>query len=287
MLNRVLGIVHRQHWAGLEPPFEKTIYLSQGASLWIILSRRGNPETFVKFSRLVSLELEATRCGLASQSFPDHAPQFIGYHRDDDLHVLASRAEQFRTVTATMTQSAVDAQAVRHGLVGYFKQQSLQAQAAHTNVAADWLHRLEAYYADHDLARIARQSLGEVRAQLSNLPVARQHGDLVMNNLGLRPSGSLVVFDWEDFGEIGLPGLDLFTLEYSFEHEASRARAAGQRSHPDRYLDLEACCDAQHLSVAGYRGLRVAHALAFLYLKRNYGPEIQGRLRDHILSLAG
>ncbi|MBY0469129.1 MAG: hypothetical protein K2Q07_09155 [Burkholderiaceae bacterium] len=287
MLKRVLGIVHRQRWADLDPPFEKTIYLSQGASLWLILSRRGNPETFVKFSRLVSLEVEAERCGLASQSFPDHAPQFIGHHQDDELHVLASRAEQFRTVTATMTESANDAQAVRRGLVGYFKQQSLQIQAAHAPAATEWLQRLEAYYADHDLARIARQSLGEVRAQLSNLPVARQHGDLVMNNLGLRPSGGLIVFDWEDFGEIGLPGLDLFTLEFSFEHESSRARAQGQRSHPDKYLDLAACCEAQRLSVAGYHALRVAHALAFLYLKRNYGPEIQGRLREHILSLAG
>lgn len=287
MLSRVLGIVRQQGWADLDPSCEKTIYLSQGASLWIILSRGGNAEVFVKFSQLVSLEIEAARCGLASTSFPDHAPAFIGYHRDDDLHVLASRAEQFRTVTATMTESARDARAARNGLVGYFRQQSLQAQTAHARTPTDWLQRLEAYYADHDLAPIARQSLGAVRAQLPKLPLARQHGDLVMNNLGLRPCGSLVVFDWEDFGDMDLPGLDLFTLEYSFEHEAARARAQGQRSHPDKILDLDACCAAQRLSVADYRALRVAHALAFLYLKRNYGPEIQGRLRQHILSFAG
>ena len=286
MLNRVLDIVHRQGWADLDLPCEKTIYLSQGASLWIILSRAGHAEAFVKFSRLVSLEVEAARCGLASASFPDHAPPFIGYHQQDDLHVLASRAEQFRTVTATMTESSADAQAVREGLVGYFKQQSLQANSANAIAPTDWLQRLEAHYADHDLAGIARHSLGKVRAQLPRLIPARQHGDLVMNNLGLRPCGSLVVFDWEDFGEVGLPGLDLFTLEYSFEHEAARARAQGQRSHPDKFIDLDACCAAQHLSVADYRSLRVAHALAFLYLKRNYGPEIQGRLRNHILSLA-
>lgn len=287
MLSRVLDIVRRQGWAELDPPCEKTIYLSQGASLWIILSRGGNAEAFVKFSRLVSLEVEAARCGLASASFPDHAPRFIGYHRDGDLHVLASRAEQFRTVTATMTESSSDSRAVRNGLVGYFRQQSLQAHTAHATASTDWLQRLETHYLGHDLAAIARQSLGALRAQLPKLTLARQHGDLVMNNLGLRPSGSLVVFDWEDFGEVDLPGLDLFTLEYSFEHEAVRARAQGQRSHPDKVLDIEACCAAQHLSVADYRALRVAHALAFLYLKRNYGPEIQGRLRHHILSLAG
>ena len=286
MLNRVLGIVHRQGWVDLDPPCEKTIYLSQGASLWIILSRDGSPQAFVKFSRLVSLEVEAARCALASQSFPVHAPSFIGYHREDDLHVLASRAEQFRTVTATMTESTHDAQTVRRGLVGYFEQQSLQAQTA-SSPSTDWLQRLEAHFADHDLARIARQSLGEVRAQLSKLTPIRQHGDLVMNNLGLRPCGSLIVFDWEDFGDLSLPGLDLFTLEYSFEHEAARARAQGQRSHPGKLLDLEACCSAQGMSVADYRALRVAHALAFLYLKRNYGPEIQARLRNHILSLTG
>lgn len=287
MLSRVIDIVRRQGWADLDSPCEKTIYLSQGASLWIILSRGGNAEAFVKFSRLVSLEVEAARCAQASRSFPEHAPSFIGYHREDDLHVLASRAEQFRTVTATMTESARDAQAVRRGLVGYFEQQSLQAQTASSSASTDWLQRLEAYFSDHELARIARQSLSKVRANLSTLALVPQHGDLVMNNLGLRPSGSLVVFDWEDFGEVGLPGLDLFTLEYSFEHEAARARTLGQRSHPEKVLDLDACCAAQRLSVADYRALRVAHALAFLYLKRNYGPEIQGRLRHHILSLAG
>ena len=285
MLNRVLGIVRRQQWVELDPPCEKTIYLSQGASLWVILSRHGNPEAFVKFSRLVSLETEAGRCALASRCFPDHAPQFIGYRQEEELHVLASRAEQFRTVTATMTESRDDSLAIQHGLLAYFKQQGRQAQVSHTTSSFDWLERLEAYFADHDLAGTARRAFGEVRTALLSLTPASQHGDLVMNNLGLRPSGRLVIFDWEDFGDVGLPGLDLFTLEYSFEHEASLARTRGQRSRPERFLDLAACCDAQGMSVASYHALRIAHALAFLYIKRNYGPEIQGRLRHYIAAL--
>ena len=38
-----------------------------------------------------------------------------------------------------------------------------------------------------------------------------QHGDFAINNIGRR-NGQLVFFDWEDFGEISLPGFDLAIL---------------------------------------------------------------------------
>ena len=282
MLNTVLGMVRQAGWADLDRPFEKTIYLSRGASLWVILSREGKPETFVKFSRLGSLEVEAARCALASATYPAHAPRFIGYRRQENLHVLASQAEQFRAVTATMTESRGVARAVRSGLIAYFERQAQLATAPVPERSTEWLDQVEAYYAAHELAPVARRTLKEVRTRLGEWRATCQHGDLVMNNLGLRPAGNLIIFDWEDFGAVALPGLDLFTLEFSLEHDAKLARARGQVLHPEKILDIASCCAAQNLSVGDYKGLRLAHALAFLFIKRKYGPEIQGRLRDLI-----
>ena len=282
MLNSVLGIVRQEGWADLDRPFEKTIYLSQGASLWFILSRQGIPETFVKFNSLGSLEVEAARCALACVAFPAHAPRFIGYRCQGNLHVLASQAEQFRAVTATMTESRGEARAVKNGLIAFFVRQAQQALASVQDRSTGWLEQVEAYYAVHELAPVARRTLEKVRTRLGEWPATCQHGDLVMNNLGLRPTGSLIIFDWEDFGAVALPGLDLFTLEYSLEYSAKLARASGQVSRPERFLDIAACCAAQNLTIGDYKSLRLAHALTFLFIKRNYGPEIQGRLRELI-----
>ena len=72
-----------------------------------------------------------------------------------------------------------------------------------------------------------------LRAALQTLPPLPQHGDLVLNNLGLRPDRGLVVFDWEDYAATSLPGLDLFTLENSIqqdlEAQSSMSRAGLSR----------------------------------------------------------
>lgn len=46
---------------------------------------------------------------------------------------------------------------------------------------------------------------------LKALPIIPQHGDLAINNVALTPSG-LILFDWEDYSFIKLPGFDLCIL---------------------------------------------------------------------------
>ena len=49
-------------------------------------------------------------------------------------------------------------------------------------------------------------------AALDRLPHVSQHGDLVINNLG-RAARGMVIFDWEDFGRVTLPGFDVARLD--------------------------------------------------------------------------
>ncbi len=52
---------------------------------------------------------------------------------------------------------------------------------------------------------------------IQDLPSISQHGDLGLTNIGKTPDG-IIVFDWEDYGIINVPGFDLFTLLISGCH---------------------------------------------------------------------
>lgn len=46
---------------------------------------------------------------------------------------------------------------------------------------------------------------------LNNMPFIPQHGDLAINNVGKTDTG-IIVFDWEDYGLINIPGFDLCVM---------------------------------------------------------------------------
>ncbi|HMO46584.1 MAG TPA: phosphotransferase [Rubrivivax sp.] len=278
MLNEVLHVVQQQGWFDTRQPYEKAIYLSQGASLWMILTRRGQPQLFVKFSRLVSLETEAQRFARASLAHPEHAPRFVGYIRHGELHVMATGAVDFRAVTIDMVARPAAAERLRQALAAYF------TGAAEPVASHAWAQEVERYFQAQATQPPVATGLCRLRAALPSLPARPQHGDLVLNNLGLRPDGRLIVFDWEDYGEVALPGLDLFTLEMSLQ-EAAQQQGTRGRVDTAPALDIDGWCASQGISPAQHRELRLCHALVFRYLKRKYGPEIQARLDALIAAL--
>lgn len=278
MLTQVLDIVHRQGWFDTGVPFEKTIYLSHGATLSMTLTRGGTPWVFVKFSRLVSLELEAARLAHAGRLHPDFAPHLLGYHRCDNLHVIATRALEFTAVSIDMTARRSKAAHLKQALSQFFgASTAMRPPATHA-----WVDDLARYFHGRTPNPTVEAVLRQLQAALPKLPAILQHGDLVLNNLGLRANGGLAIFDWEDFGAVALPGLDLFTLEFSFQSEMKQAHERGQRACADAALDIDAWCHAQGLEPELHRALRPCHALAFRYLKRGYGPEIRARLDGFI-----
>jgi hypothetical protein len=107
---------------------------------------------------------------------------------------------------------------------------------------------------------------------LEALPPVLQHGDLALNNLGLAPRG-VVIFDWEDFGEVTAPGYDLCVLICSavdFDPETMTALIA--RRGPDWLTTIVArYCAAAGLRVEDFFRMVPLHLLAFLQLKRRHG----------------
>jgi hypothetical protein len=52
-------------------------------------------------------------------------------------------------------------------------------------------------------------------SEIQLLPHIMQHGDFLQNNIGMH-KGDIYIFDWEDFGQVKLPGYDLFLFLFSF-----------------------------------------------------------------------
>lgn len=284
MLKRVLDIVGTEDWFDTAQPFEKTILLTHGAAHCVTLSRAGRPELFVKFSELTSLATEAQRCRRASGDFAGVAPGFVGYLARAGLDVLATKAESFGHVTAELLGQRGARVRVLNGLERYFTLMRAAApQAAAAPGPAHGFDDLAAYFATANGTPCTAAAIELLRHAMPQLPAMPQHGDLVTNNLGLRPDGSLVVFDWEDYGALTLPGLDLFTLETSLRAPAAARGAGGGMSAQA----VERCCAALELAPDAYRRLAPAYALAFRYLKRNYSPEIRARIDALLEQVSG
>ncbi|MBN8507270.1 MAG: hypothetical protein J0L57_01515 [Burkholderiales bacterium] len=284
-MSEVLATIHARGWFDTSRVYAKNIYLSQGASLSMVLTRHGRPDTFVKFSDLVDLEIEAERCAAAARAYPDHAPHFVGYARSGVLNLLVTRAVDFAAVTVDVLGSAQDAPAVREGLIRFFQRARSLGSPKQEPQPRPWWRSVHDFYREHPLRDLAEPALDELGPLLCRLPSIPQHGDLVMNNLGICDDRQLVVFDWEDFGAVALPGLDLFTLEYSFGQAADWARAHGRAGDLSHAFDPTALQEALGLDPDAYSRLRLPCALVFRYLKRNYGPDIQARLEEVIQTL--
>lgn len=114
--------------------------------------------------------------------------------------------------------------------------------------------------------------------EMDRLPHVRQHGDLVIINVGLRRDG-IVVFDWEDFGRLTLPGVDALTLLLSATDFDGRRLRSLMRSSPAAGGECEpflrSACEALSLDAGLFRRLVPLYLLEFLYLKYDYGTRIQ------------
>lgn len=277
MLSKALEQVHLRGWFDTSRAYEKALYLSQGASQSMLLSRDGHAELFVKFSLLTSLETEALRTRVASERFPSLVPAFVGYARCSGFDLLASRAIYCRDPRVACPVGSGDWPTLASGLERFFRLVREQA-AIRTTLDVDrsvWVAALQAFAGTLRLPDLALRSLALIQHHLSALPPTAQHGDLVVNNLGLSEQGRLVIFDWEDWGAIDLPGLDLFTMEFSLGTLWTK-RLEVRRSW----------CDALGIEEALYHELLPGYALVFRYLKRNYGVSIQHRGEELMKRLA-
>jgi len=119
---------------------------------------------------------------------------------------------------------------------------------------------------------------------LDDLPSIPQHGDFTVNNLGVSDKG-LVVFDWEDYGKVGLPGFDVCMLiasDLRLQPNRLRALVRGEMQCPGYATLIAKACPLIGLTPELFLRLVPLYLVVFLDLKRDYGQSIRVAVKQLI-----
>ena len=274
-----------RHWFDTSRPYEKSVLLSRGSGVSMLLTRDGKLDTHVKFSESTKLGEEAERCAAAGLAYPRVAARFVGHAHQDGLDILATQAVDHVALSPLDLARTDLGDPIRRGLLAYFASMGAAQAPLLPSVVAnrDLVPSLRQFFAGLPIAPLALRYLDDrLHAQVRDLPDLPQHGDFVINNLGLGADG-LVIFDWEDFGRLNLPGLDLYTLRMSAGWGLPAALAAAAPSQRHLPALVQRLCSVLGLTLVDFEALIPLYLLAFRFLKRAYGAEVRARM-DALLS---
>jgi len=217
---------------------------------------------------------EYDSCRAAWRSFPDYAPEPLGQYFAGEWEIIVLRGIEHDYL------SVGDIGRDRQQLVGklstYFDA-SRQAQLAPGVPHREFLRGVRERTTDANAAAVLDQWI--LNRELDQLPFIAQHGDFTVNNLALS-KGRLVIFDWEDFGSVCLPGLDLCTAIASDARLDALRLGAVTRGAYARLVDNS--CPPLGLTPKLFLRLIPLYLTVFLDLKRGYAETIRHSIRQLI-----
>jgi hypothetical protein len=163
----------------------------------------------VKVSK-TSLEREYQALRAVERALPLNVPHVVMLTRLDDMDALITKGVSYSCIRGLTPSLATFVQ--RYQCV----QSASPVFALPTSVThRDCLRDMIASSAPEGFERYATGWLTSAASEfLDSLPAVRQHGDLMPMNLGVIRD-DYVIFDWEDFGRVVLPGFDfcMFLLD--------------------------------------------------------------------------
>lgn len=236
----------------------------------------------IKASEFVNLEREYQCYQRAWTDFPGFVPRPLGYAIREQWHIMVSTGVRHSSFPASLLRNfgRQEPQPVSD-LLRFFeathRYELPPGNSPHGALVSD----LASFFEPTRYAALAMRWVAYSQLHgLELMPQSPQHGDFVLNNLA-SSGGRLVVFDWEDYGNVNLGGLDLATLCISVWGEDPTM----VRTLMDVRVKLNAPMDLFVRKACGLAGIEFdvfrrqipLYVLTFLYLKRNYGEAVQLR----------
>lgn len=218
-------------------------------------------------------------------------PQPLAFFRIGKLSCMVAEGVDFHIVTGPSLLKATAATPVVRELLAFFDYAAGALTAPGSLARVDDLGEIltARYVGTEQEPLCARVLESSDLAALRALPAQRQHGDFVPNNFGMR-DGRLVIFDWEDFGKVDVPGFDLAVLLGSLvDFHPVRLRAmrdawlARVPDAPAPWLD-EACRRSRIDTCLFLRSLPFYLSL-FMWLKDRYSPAIRLKVNRAVVAL--
>jgi hypothetical protein len=247
----------------------------------------------VKVSEFLDLSEQYERYVQAWTDYPSFVPRPLGHRARNEWNMMVTEGVHHVVIrrSEVLRPRWRGAGVLQQQLWSYFASRRSQSDAvAAPQEQSELLDRLAAHFDSSPLARVANTCITRaVALGAESIPGRPQHCDFVRNNIG-RAGSRLVVFDWEDYAKISLPGLDICTLCLSLlggGDDAVRAMMLSERGGLDAagVAFLEQACKGQGIEPALFRRLVPLYLLVFLYLKRNYGPSVRQRIAALLFAL--
>jgi hypothetical protein len=246
----------------------------------------------IKASQFIDLSREFSTYQRAWADYPDFVPRPHGYCTRGRWQMMISEGiahDPFSPKLLTKFDEQHIPLLVRD-LLRYFESGKKRAPSVHA-AHAQLLRTLELHFAATPYVALAKQWIKHALANgVHSVPTVAQHGDFVVNNLAITTSARLAIFDWEDYGQIALQGMDLASLTISAwgaDPELIRALAQPHADLPQPLLAfLRRACIASGIEFEHFRILIPLYVLVFLYLKRNYGSNVQRMFGDLLRHLS-
>ena len=246
---------------------------------------------YLRMADAYDLEPEYRIAMAVGQAVGRFVPQVLAFIREGDLSCIVLEGVEFTVLSGTAVRTTKPSDALGRELLAYFGHASRSLAMADQRVALNTLvESVENRYRGTPQEPLWNRVLSATNLQqLAALPSQRQHGDFVPNNFGMRPQG-LVIFDWEDFGRVDLPGFDLAVLLGSLVDfdptELRGLRDAALTGHGA--LQVPWLRDACRIAGVEQRSLLRAlpfHLLLFMWLKDRYSKAIRDRVSLAVESL--
>ncbi len=201
----------------------------------------------------------------------DIVPQPLAFGKAEGFEMLACRGVRHRILIRRRLPTS-NTVLVR-GICGYLERSAqhfrLEGRVPHSTE----LERVVSALGDEEVQTVLNRYVDTIDiSAMDHLPHVQQHGDFSFNNIGLQRNG-IIVFDWEDFGRVLLPGFDISTLITSWlDHDLSRIQFLLRQGEP-RFLDnlIGEFCRCHSIERHLFGALLPIYYTIFLRIKKFYG----------------
>jgi len=184
------------------------VFFNKGASVFIKIATK----QINLHSGIQKLRKEYDACLQYSESYPNLLPVPILFKQIDSYDILVTEGirHDFLNLNNIFQTKQNSSNQFQKFLIG--KERIIYSANNDLNknlIAFDQALNLLPDYLIKDIQKISMAH--DWNKILGTLPVIPQHGDLTINNIGLAATG-LIIFDWEDYALVNIPGFDLSTL---------------------------------------------------------------------------
>jgi hypothetical protein len=273
---------------------EHRLMMTRAHSFGVIVFKHSKPWRFIKISEFVDATEEVMRYAAAAKEFADLVPAHLDFIITANQWIHVTNAIEIATVSMQDFSISAEDKRVQTAVLQLFEL-SLRAGVPlsfadlHNTVVCSGL--LEFFAHDSDLVSRMHNYYAQIGAAdlVSRLAAAPQHGDFAKNNIGMTEK-SAVFFDWEDFGRVQVPGLDLYLLLQSLRPEATHEAPLRITQLTPIHDFIASACKNLALRVDDFERLFPLYAMLVCFLRKSYGEGAKSRARtqlNHQLSLLG